>query len=368
MNIPFGDLKRNYLEHKEELDKAILRVLSSGWYLFGKELEKFEKDFSACCNTRHGIGVASGTEAIQVAVGAYGIGIGDDVLTVSNTCVPTITGIEATGAKCVFVDIEPNTYTMNPELIEARMTPKTKAIVVVQLYGQCADMDPILAIAKKYNLKVIEDCAQAHGTTYRDRRGGSLGDAAAFSFYPTKNLGAFGDAGMVVTNDDNIAERARMLRNYGQKGRYNHVIKGFNSRMDELQAAILNAKLPFLDLWIKRRQQIAEQYIAAFEKYDIALPLTAQGRNHTYHLFVVRVKNRDIFMKKLSESGVQTAIHYPSPVHLQPAYYEYSDQAKFLSVTEAQASEIVSIPIYPELTYEEVGYIIESVTATLEEI
>lgn len=368
MNVPFGDLKRVYLEHKEEFDEAVSRVLSSGWYLFGKELEQFETAFSTYCSAKHGIGAASGTEAIQVAVSACCIGAGNDVLTVSNTCVPTITGIEATGAKCVFVDIEPNTYTMNPELIEARLTSKTKAIVIVQLYGQCADMDAILAIAMKYDLKVIEDCAQAHGATYKGKRAGSLGDVAAFSFYPTKNLGAFGDAGMVVTNDDNIAERARMLRNYGQKGRYNHVIKGLNSRMDELQAAILNAKLPFLDQWIKRRQQIAERYISAFEKYDIALPLTTQGRNHTYHLFVVRVKNRDSFMKKLAECGVQTAIHYPSPVHLQPAYSEYSNQAKFLPITEAQASELVSIPIYPELTDEEVDYVIKSVKTTLEEL
>lgn len=367
IKIPFGELKRNYLEYKGEIDAAVSRVLSSGCYLFGKELEQFEQDFSTYCGVKYGIGAASGTEAIQIAVGACGIGAGNDVLTVSNTCVPTVTGIEGTGARCVFVDIDTDTYTMNPKLIETRLTAKTKAIVVVELYGQCADMDAILDIAKKYNLKVIEDCAQAHGATYRGRRAGSLGDVAAFSFYPTKNLGAFGDAGMVVTNDETIAERARMLRSYGQKEWYNHVIKGLNSRMDELQAAILNAKLPFLDQWINQRQQIADRYISAFEEHEVSLPLAAQGRQHVYHLFVIRVKNRHSFREKLAKHGVQTAIHYPVPVHLQPAYSEYVGQSEFLPVTETQASELVSLPIYPELSDEEVEYVIKSVKTSLED-
>jgi len=367
IKIPFGDLKRNYLAHKDEIDEAVSRVLSSGWYLFGKELEQFENNFALYCSVKYGIGVASGTEAIQIAINSCGVGVGDEVLTVSNTCVPTIAGIEASGAKCVFVDIDTTSYTMNPMLIEERLTPLTKAIVVVHLYGQCGEMDAILNIAKKHNLKVIEDCAQAHGAEYKGRRSGGFGDVAAFSFYPTKNLGACGDAGMIVTNDEIIAENARMLRNYGQKGRYNHFIKGINSRMDELQAAILNVKLLYLDQWIKRRQQISQMYISEFEDYDISLPLPESERKDVYHLFVIRIKNRDYFMNKLAQLGVQTAIHYPIPVHMQPAYQEYSEQGKYLNVTEKQAYELVSLPVYPELTDAEVEHIIQSVKVSFED-
>jgi len=365
MRIGFGNLRRNYIDIKEAIDGAVSRVLDSGWYLLGKELQAFESHFSSFCGVKHGIGVASGTDAIQVALGACGIGPGNDVLTVSNTCVPTITGIESTGARCVFVDIDPETYTMDPGCIESRMTPKTRAIVVVHLYGQCADMDEILGIGKKYHLKIIEDCAQAHGAFYNKNRAGSLGDAAAFSFYPTKNLGAYGDAGMVVTHDEQIAQRAQMLRNYGQQKRYDHVMKGINSRMDEIQAAILNTKMDFLPNWIRRRREIAEKYISAFQDLDAALPMERAGRKHTYHLFVKRVRNREQFRENMNEMGVQTDIHYPVPVHRQPAYVEYLEQGQFLPVTEKQASEIVSLPIYPELTDEEVDYVINTVKQSL---
>jgi dTDP-4-amino-4,6-dideoxygalactose transaminase len=365
IKIPFLELKRNYLKIKEDIDTAVSRVLSSGWYLFGEELEQFEHNFSEYCGVKYGIGVASGTEAIQIALNACGVGQGDDVITTSNTCVPTITGIELTGAKCIFIDIDPETYTINPLQIEERITPKTKAIVVVHLYGLCADMNLINQIAKKYDLKIVEDCAQAHGALYKGQHAGSIGDVGTFSFYPTKNLGAFGDAGMVVTNDKDTAINARMLRNYGQKTKYHHQIKGLNSRMDELQAAILNTKLPFLDQWIHRRQQIADQYISAFKTFGIPLPKSTQHSIHSYHLFVVRLKNRDRFRNNMIQKGVQTDIHYPLPVHQQPAYFAYRVQRKFLPTTESQTNEIVSIPLYPELTNEEVDYIIKSMKSSL---
>ena len=365
MQVPFGELKRNYSNIKHEIDAAVSRVLSSGWYLLGNELKTFEQNFSEYCSVKHGIGVASGTEAIQIALWACGIGPGGEVLTVSNTCVPTVAGIEATGARCIFTDIDPATYTMDPKQIERRITPNTRAIVVVHLYGQCADMDKIIRIGKKHDLKIIEDCAQAHGAFYKGRHAGCIGDVAAFSFYPTKNLGAYGDAGMVVTDDDDIAERARILRNYGQDKRYHHAFRGMNSRMDELQAAILNAKLPFLDGWIERRRHISSQYISAFESLNIILPREAPGTKHSYHLFVVRVKDRDRFRENMNRQGISTDIHYPTPVHLQPAYAEYIHQGQFLPVTEAQAGEIVSLPIYPELTNEEIEHVIRSVKVSL---
>lgn len=363
--IPFGNLKRHYELHKGLIDEAVSRVLANGWYLFGKELEGFEKRFSEYCGARYGVGVASGTEAIQIALGACGIGRGDEVLTVSNTCVPTITGIEASGAIPIFVDIDPATYTMNPSLIKERINERCKAIVVVHLYGQCTDMEPIMAIAKKYGLKVVEDCAQAHGAEYKGKKAGNLGDVAAFSFYPSKNLGALGDAGMVVTNDADVASRAQMLRNYGQKEMYVHLIKGINSRMDEFQAAILNAKLSYLDTLNERRREIAKYYIDRLRFLNVVLPLDAYGRKHVYHLFVIRVGNRDRFMEKMLIQGIQTAIHYPTPVHLQPAYAEYREQSTYLKVTEEQAGQLVSLPIYPELTDGEVEHVASSVAEVL---
>ncbi|MBN2031165.1 DegT/DnrJ/EryC1/StrS family aminotransferase [bacterium] len=363
--VRFLELRRNYLQNRDIINAAVSRVLSSGWYLFGQELEQFEKHFSEYCGVQHGIGVASGTEAIQIALEACGIGAGDEVLTTSNTCVPTITGIELSGAKCIFVDIDPDTYIIDPHQIENRMMSNTKAIVVVHLYGQCADMKEIQHIAQKNNLKIIEDCAQAHGSSFNGKHAGSFGDVGAFSFYPTKNLGALGDAGIVVTDDQTIAERARMLRNYGQKEKYYHSIKGINSRMDEIQAAILNAKLPLLDQWIERRHQIATRYITALQDLEIHLPHTPKTNKHSYHLFVIRIKNRDRFRERLTQQGVQTEIHYPVPVHRQPAYKEYLDQGPFLPVTDAQASELVSLPLYPELTDPEVDHVIESIRAIL---
>ena len=365
MVIPFGNLKRHYKMYKIEIDEATSRVLASGWYLFGEELEGFERNFAEYCGTRYGIGVASGTDAIQIALVACGVGQGDEVITVSNTCVPTVAGIEAAGALAVLVDIDPATYSMSPTLIEERITEKSKAIVVVHLYGQCVDIDPILKIAEKYGLKVIEDTAQGHGAEYKGKRAGSLGVVGAFSFYPSKNLGAFGDSGMVVTNNTNIAMKARMFRNYGQKEQYTHQMKGINSRMDELQAAILSNKLPHLDRWNERRREIARYYIERLSPLDVVLPLEAGGRKHVFHLFVIRVANRKRFIEGMAGRSVQTAIHYPIPVHLQPAYTEYREQSCYLKITEEQAGKLVSLPIYPELTDSEVEHVATSVVEAL---
>ncbi|MBC24401.1 MAG: erythromycin biosynthesis sensory transduction protein eryC1 [Phycisphaerae bacterium] len=359
--VPFGELKRNYLACQTDIDIAVARVSKSGWYLFGEEQENLENNFAQYCQTKYGIGVASGTDAVQIALSACRVGKGDDVLTTSNTCVPTIVGIEATGAKCIFVDIDPRTYTIDPDLIESRITPQTRAIVVVHLYGQCADMDPILEIARKNELIVVEDCAQAHGATYKGQKAGSLGDVAAFSFYPSKNLGAFGDAGMVITSDSDIACQAKKMRNYGQDGKYNHIIRGTNSRLDEIQAAVLNAKLRFLDSWNGRRQQVAKRYIEGLKNHSLELPYETEYGKHVWHLFVIRVPNRDEFRSDLVSKGVQTGVHYPSPVHLQPAYTEYEAQKKYLTITGQQAGHLVSLPIFPELTDDEINHVIKSV-------
>jgi dTDP-4-amino-4,6-dideoxygalactose transaminase len=355
--IPFVDLKRPYEKYKDEIDEALTRVIVSGWYLFGKELEGFEKEFSGYLGAGYGVGVASGTEAIQIALMACGLGRGDEVITVSNTCVPTVAGIEAAGARVIFVDIDPKTYTIDPSLIEERITDKTKAIVAVHLYGQCVDMDPVINIARRHGLKVVEDCAQAHGAGYRGKRAETLGDAAAFSFYPTKNLGALGDAGMVVTDAVEICQKAQMLRNYGQKKRHEYLIKGINSRMDELQAAVLSARLSHLDSRNERRREIARYYIERLSPLDVILPVEARGRNHVYHLFVLRVKNRDRFVEVMAECGVETAIHYPMPVHLQAAYAEYREQSGYLKITEEHAGQLVSLPVFPELTDAEVEHV-----------
>ncbi|MHC4278217.1 MAG: DegT/DnrJ/EryC1/StrS family aminotransferase [Planctomycetota bacterium] len=359
--IPLVDLKRLYEENKGEIEEALTRVIASGWYLLGKELEGFEREFSGYLGAGYGVGVASGTEAIQIALMACGLGRGDEVITVSNTCVPTVAGIEAAGARVIFVDINPDTYTIDPALIEERISDKTKAIVAVHLYGQCVDMDPVINIARSHGLKVVEDCAQAHGAEYMGKRAGTIGDAAAFSFYPTKNLGALGDAGMVVTNAVEICQKAQMLRNYGQKKRYEHLIKGINSRMDELQAAVLRARLSYLDSRNERRREIARYYIERLSPVDVILPIEALERKHVYHLFVLRVKNRDRFVGVMAERGVETAIHYPTPIHQQAAYAEYREQSGYLRITEEHAGQLVSLPVFPELTDIEVEHVASSV-------
>ncbi len=368
MKIPFGNLKRHYDQLREQIDTATREVYDSGWFVLGQQVQRFEANFAHYCGAKYAVGVGSGTEALHLALIACGIQPGDEVITVSNTCVPTLSAVSFAGAVPVFVDIDEKTFTINPNLIEERITPKTKAILPVHLYGQCADMDPILEIARKYGLSVIEDCAQAHGAQYKGRMAGTFGDAGAFSFYPSKNLGAFGDGGLVLTNDETIGQTVVKLRNYGQEKRYYHSIKGFNSRLDELQAAILTAKLPYLDAWNQRRREIAKRYHEAFSPAGLCCPLEASDRFHIYHLYVLRVPQRDRFQTLLEEKAIATIIHYPIPVHLQECYLECHVQGKHLPLTEQLASEIVSLPIYPELTDQEVDYIIKIVLDTYEQL
>jgi len=362
LHVPFGNLRLNYLHNKNKIDTAIQDVLERGWFLLGETLERFESAFAEYLGLPYGIGVGSGTEALHLALMACGIKPGDEVITVANTCAPTLSAITFAGGIPVLVDIDPATYTMDPDKIKERITPRTKFIIPVHLYGQCADMDPICEIARRYGIKVIEDCAQAHGAIYKDRFAGSMGDAGCYSFYPSKNLGAYGDAGMVVCRDAGIAERVRMLRNYGQSKRYYHDLKGFNSRMDEIQAAILLAKLPELDKHNERRIQIAATYCESFSELDwLICPTVAPGRNHVFHLYVVRVPNRQSFQDELQKKGIATLIHYPIPIYRQKAYVECLDQARFMPVTDIQAAEIISLPIYPELTDGQVAWVIAAV-------
>jgi dTDP-4-amino-4,6-dideoxygalactose transaminase len=364
MKIPFGNLKRQYELMRPAIDTATQQVYESGWFVLGEQGQRFEANFAAYCKAKFAIGVGSGTEAIHLALIACGVQAGDEVITAANTCVPTLSAISFAGAKPVLVDICESTFTLDPAQIEQQITAKTKAIVPVHLYGQCAEMQPILAIAQRHELAVVEDCAQAHGATYRGQSAGTIGQAGAFSFYPSKNLGAFGDGGAVVTNDAAIAEQLVKLRNYGQEKRYYHPIKGFNSRLDELQAAILSAKLPHLDSWNDRRRAIAARYNQAFTAAGFCCPLEAASRFHVYHLYVLRVKNRDRFQLALKEYGIETLIHYPVPIHLQPAYSECLPQRSQLFITERLASDIVSLPLYPELTDIEVDYVISAVLNT----
>jgi dTDP-4-amino-4,6-dideoxygalactose transaminase len=368
MKIPFGNLKRHYEQLREQIDTATREVYESGWLILGQQVQDFEANFAQYCGAKYAVGVGSGTEALHLALLACGIKPGDEVITVANTCVPTLSAVSFAGAVPVFVDIDQKTFTINPALIEARITPKTKAILPVHLYGQCADMDLILEIANRYGLAVIEDCAQAHGSLYKGRMAGTIGHAGAFSFYPSKNLGAFGDGGLVLTNDATIAQTVVKLRNYGQEKRYYHSIKGFNSRLDELQAAILNAKLPYLDAWNQRRREIARRYHEAFSSVGLCCPAEAPDRFHTYHLYVLRVPQRDRFQQLLAQNAIATLIHYPIPVHLQESYTECRVQGKYLPLTEQLASEIVSLPLYPELTDEEVNYIIQTVLTAYQQI
>ncbi|MBT4136865.1 MAG: DegT/DnrJ/EryC1/StrS family aminotransferase [Candidatus Latescibacteria bacterium] len=361
MNIPFGDLKRQYIAQKPEIDQAIQTVLNSGWFVLGEQGHRFERAFAKYCGAKHGIGVGSGTDALHLGLKACGVQAGDEVITVAHTATPTASGISLLGAIPVFIDIDPESYTLNPNLIEAAITPKTKAILPVHLYGQAADMNAILHIAQKHHLPVVEDCAQAHGTIYGNHKVGTLGDVGCFSFYPSKNLGALGDAGIIITNQDHLAHQVQLLRNYGSITRDVHEILGANSRLDEIQAAILNAKLGQLDAGNKRRQEIAQRYSTSIKHSDIQHPTPKDWGTHTYHLYVIQTSNRDLLRKHLEKCGISTGIHYPTPIHKQPAYAHLSTQP--LPVTEHIVNQIVSLPIFPELTDAEIDHIVQSVNA-----
>ena len=358
MNIPLVDLKAQYLSIKPEIDAAIQGVLNQTDFIGGSAIGSFERSFAAFSGMNHVVGVGNGTDAIHLTLRACGIGPGDEVIVPVNIFIATSEAISATGARPVFVDNDPRTYTIDVGGIEKRITPRTKAIIPVHLYGQPADMDPLQHIAKKHNLLVIEDAAQAHGATYRGVQVGKFGSAVCFSFYPGKNLGAYGDAGAVATDDAELADRVRMLANHGRLEKYEHKIEGFNSRLDTIQAAILNVKLRYLEGWIKRRQALAKHFDELLGGHDgIAAPETRDQSTHAYHLYVVRVENREKVRSLLKEKGIATGIHYPIPLHQQPAYSSLNHHAGDFPVAERYAPRILSIPIYPELTESQAEYI-----------
>ncbi|MFC1578252.1 DegT/DnrJ/EryC1/StrS family aminotransferase [Thermodesulfobacteriota bacterium] len=350
-----------YLTHQREIDSAINRVLNSGRYILGEEVKAFESEFAAYIGAKYGIGVGSGTDALHLALAACEIGTGDEVITVSHTAVATVAAIVQAGANPVFVDIESDFFTMDPRKIETAVTSKTKAIIPVHLYGQPVDLDPILEIAGNYGLRVIEDCAQANGAAYKGKRVGSYGDLACFSFYPTKNLGALGDGGMVVTGQPELAQRLRLLREYGWAERFISHFPGGNSRLDELQAAILRIKLPFLDQDNAARTRIAGMYHDGLRSCEIALPTCRQTASHVYHLYVVRTPRRDALKQHLRDKGIDALIHYPAPVHLQPAYRGRLTGSGNLLETERVAQEVLSLPIYPELEKTQAQTVLEAV-------
>lgn len=349
--IPFLDLRQTYLELKAELNAAFQRVMNSGWYIQGEELRAFETEFAEYCNVQYCIGVGNGLDALHLILRAMDIGLGDEVIVPSNTFIATWLAVSYAGATPVPVEPDEKTYNLDPRKIEAAITEKTKAIVPVHLYGQPADMDPILDISSRYHLKVIEDAAQAHGARYKGQKTGGLGDAAGFSFYPGKNLGAFGDGGAVTTNDSIIAERICQLRNYGSQQKYIHGIKGFNSRLDELQAAFLRVKLRHLDEWNERRKVIADMYLKGLaDLSDLTLTYVPDWAEPVWHLFVVQSSKRDQLQKYLDDQGIQTLIHYPVPPHKQGAYK--SMQNLSLPIAEGTSREILSLPMGPHLAIE----------------
>ena len=361
MTIPPVDPKADYLAHKEEIDAAVRRVMERGQYILGEEVGLFESEFSGYIGAGFGIGVGSGTEALHVALMACGMGDGDEVITVSHTAVATVAAIEMCNAVPVFVDIDQDSYTIDPEQIEMAVSKKTKAIVPVHLYGHPADMGSVTDIAKRHGLRVIEDCAQSHGASYRGHMTGSLGDIAAFSFYPTKNLGALGDGGMAVTGDPALAEKVRLLRQYGWRQRYISEIQGINSRLDEIQAAVLRVKLRYLKEAIQRRRVLAGIYDKTFVGSEVICPKTASGSEHAYHLYVIRISERDGLRDFLGKQGIGTLIHYSVPVHDQPAYRGRIRCSGDMRNTEKVAGEIVSLPMYPGLSSASVQKVADAV-------
>ncbi len=357
MRIPQANPRAGYWAHKEEIDAAIARVMQSGHYILGQEVAAFEAEFAAYIGVRSGIGVGSGTEALHLSLRACGVGPGDEVITVSHTAVATVVAVELSGAKPVFVDIDPSTFLMDPHQIEPAITSRTKVILPVHLYGHVADMSSIQSIARSHGLYVVEDCAQSHGATYEGRKSGAMGSIAAFSFYPTKNLGGIGDGGMVVTDDERLAERVRLLREYGWRQRYSSEISGFNSRLDELQAAILRVKLKYLEQGNEARRRKAFLFSESLEGSGAVCPIEKEPAHHVYHQYVIRAERRDSLQTFLREKGIGTLIHYPTPVHLQEAYKPLGYSEGALPRTERCCREILSLPIFPELTEPDIEWI-----------
>ncbi len=367
LSIPQTNPLANYLAHRDEIDEAIQRTLESGWYILGEEVASFEDEFAGYLGLPHAVGVGNGTAALYLALRVCDVGPGDTVVTVSHTAVATVAAIELTGATPLLVDIEPATFTIATDQLEEAIENypgSIKAIVPVHLYGHPAQLNSIMQLAAQHGIRVIEDCAQAHGAEWDGRKVGTFGDVAAFSFYPTKNLGALGDGGAVVTNDEQLARRARTLREYGWEQRYVSKVPGINSRLDEIQAAILRVKLRHLDEDNRRRAKVAASYSQALaDRQDITLPSASARARHAYHQYVVRTRARDSLQAFLRQAGIGTSIHYPVPVHQQPAYAERLPIHASLRATEVAVAEILSLPIFPELTDEQVNQIIEQVRA-----
>ncbi len=366
MTVPFLDLKATYLELKDEIDAAVSRVLSSGWYLLGEELAAFEREFADYAGAEHCVGVANGLDALHLALRAMDIGRGDEVIVPSNTYIATWLAVSQVGATPVPVEPDERTHNIDPQRIEAAISPRTRAILPVHLYGQPADMTPILACAAKHGLRVLADGAQAHGARYQDARIGGLGDATAWSFYPGKNLGAFGDAGAVTTGDPDIADRIRVLRNYGSRVKYVNDVQGFNSRLDEVQAAVLRVKLRHLDEWNARRAKVADAYTAALSKSSLTIPQVLSGSLSAWHLYVVRHHRRDELQAGLTCRGVQTLIHYPTPPYLQNAYASLSITREALPIASEFAAQVLSLPIGPHVSSDMQSQVIGAVLETLQ--
>jgi dTDP-4-amino-4,6-dideoxygalactose transaminase len=361
ISVPYLDLKAQYRSIKSEIDSAVSKVLESSQFVLGEEVTGFEREFANYCEAEECVAVNSGTSALHLALLAAGIGPGDEVITVPFTFVASVAAILYTGARPVLVDIDPLSFNINPAAIEAAITARTKAIMTVHLYGQTAEMNPILEIARKRSLVVIEDAAQAHGAKYKGRPAGTLGDLGCFSFYPTKNLGAYGEGGAVTTNNPEYAKNIRMLRDWGQDSKYHHLLRGFNYRMEGLQGAILRVKLRHLEQWTEARRAVAAKYNQQLANSGITLPREMPWARHVYHVYSLRALDRDSFRSALQAEGVQTAVHYAIPAHLQPAYAELGYGRGSLPESEAAANEVVGLPIYPELTEAQVDLVCDAV-------
>ena len=360
MIIPFFDGTRQLKSIRKEIDSAIGKVLDSGKFILGEEVEKFEKKFSDYIGMQYGIGVNSGTDAIKIALRALGIKEKDEVITVSNSAVPTVSAIREVGAMPVFTDID-EYFCMDPNDFKKNITPKTKAVLPVNLYGQTADIRSIIKIAKEHKIKVVEDCAQATGAEMETKKAGSMGDASCFSFYPTKNLGAYGDGGMILTNDEELAGKCRQLRMYGMEKTYYSNMEGYNSRLDEIQAAILNTKLDYVENWNNKRIVLANFYLKNIRNKDIELPKIRKDTKHVFHLFIIKTEKREKLKEYLKKNGVGFGIHYEFPIHLQKGYEFLGYKKDDLPITEKVSNEIISLPIFPELTGQEIEYIVEKI-------
>jgi dTDP-4-amino-4,6-dideoxygalactose transaminase len=348
--IPLVDLVGQYRSIRPEVLEAIEQVMATGQFILGEQVDRFEEEFACYCEVDHCVGVGSGSDALHLCLRAMGIGPGDEVITVAHTFIATALAISSVGAEAVFVDVDPTNGTMDPALVEAAITERTRAILPVHLYGQPAGMEPILRLARQYGLKVVEDACQAHGARYRERRAGALGDAACFSFYPGKNLGAYGDGGAVVTRDAALAEHLRLLRQYGQREKYVHLLRGYNSRLDSIQAAVLRVKLRHLERWNDRRREAARHYGELLAGSGVVLPVETPGNHHVFHLYVIQHERRDELLCGLHAEGIGAGIHYPIPLHHQAPYRGSRTLPHGLPVSTALSARIISLPLFPEIT------------------